>query len=124
MYNGAEFSVRNRSICASRGIFLSLTGAISVGLGNRVPLPHSTPILRAQIISQSVTDLFQHRRACPPQCYIRRGHHTPPRSNSMVFRAHCYKFLVEDLRPYTRRSTAAALTGIQRHCHFSRRFLW
>lgn len=48
-----------------KNFFFSLTGIISVGLGNRSCLTHNTSNLSIQIVSQSATDLFQHRVACP-----------------------------------------------------------
>lgn len=43
--NGAELPVRNRRMCCLAGIFFSLTGAVSVGFGNRFLLTDSTSIL-------------------------------------------------------------------------------
>lgn len=66
---GVEFPVRNETL--------------SVGLDNRFLLTHSTSIFSARITSQSATDLFQLRGACPPpaQHYIFKGHYSPPTSS-------------------------------------------
>lgn len=44
--------------------FFFVMGAMSLGLDKRVPLTHSTSILKAQIPSQPATHPSQHREAC------------------------------------------------------------
>lgn len=70
-----------------RGCFFSLTGSVSVGLGNRCPLIHSTSVLSAQITSQSLSPWpVSARRSLSPQRHTFRGSCSPPRAGLMVFR--------------------------------------
>lgn len=102
-YNRAEFLLRNGKIHGLGGFFfsLSLTGAISMGLGKQVPC-HSQHLDSEGPDSLSVSHyLFQHSRACPPALHSQRGLQ-PPRHSTMAFRGQCYKFFVEYLRSYIR----------------------
>ena len=57
-------------------------------------------------------------------CYTFIEHCGPPRSSLVVFRIHCCKFFVEDLRPVRgHQSPVVTLTSIRCHCHFIKSFL-
>ena len=70
--------------------------------------------------SESAPDLFSTEEPVPPPLCV-RGCHSSPRSSLAVFRVHCYKFFVDDLRAYSRTQVCRSYSvRIKCHCHISK----